>query len=459
MQFIYWIKNLDILGLDINFQINNNRTYISYPGLFFTCIIMTFMMISFINMILDIQNGANPITQRTSELLQQNEGFSFSSYSFLFIVFIGDARSQYIENTKQKTYYNLQFQKQVYDSAYTSTNYDFEKCDNALIDGLTQYGAYIPKNQVWCPNNNILGKQSSIRLENSFYLKNFTKYSLQIQRCFNSTKADYVCASNEEIDEKLQNAQVIFSFPHYEFDALNYTQPYQLKIGQRFMTINVQNSKSINLIYKYSKSLSEQNAFYFFPYEKLHEGIEYFESILDLSQGIQNNCLGIIQFYIDNKKFVYHRTYQNILSVFGALGGTYSVLKVIFMLILKPYVQQNQWKTETIKIYGLLQINKVKEGYTGILQNNTISNRIKTYMEMVLKFENDLLTFRSDKLVVLNADLINSQRILDIPRQQEKQHKLDSREDEIVKFNSDPKTTNPQRLSHFSQDYVVNDER
>ena len=59
-------KKLDILGLEINFQMNGLRTYNTYMGLMLTTLLIFFMFYSFVQMLLDIQNGANPVTSRTS---------------------------------------------------------------------------------------------------------------------------------------------------------------------------------------------------------------------------------------------------------------------------------------------------------------------------------------------------------------------------------------------------------
>ena len=47
-------KKLDILGLEINFQMNGLRTYNTYMGLMLTLLLMAFMLYSFLQMLLDI---------------------------------------------------------------------------------------------------------------------------------------------------------------------------------------------------------------------------------------------------------------------------------------------------------------------------------------------------------------------------------------------------------------------
>ena len=66
-------KKFDILGLEVNFLMNGSRTYNTYPGLFFTSLLASFLLYSFVQMVYDIENGVNPITQKTSVYLEQNE--------------------------------------------------------------------------------------------------------------------------------------------------------------------------------------------------------------------------------------------------------------------------------------------------------------------------------------------------------------------------------------------------
>ncbi|KAM3136963.1 hypothetical protein pb186bvf_010876 [Paramecium bursaria] len=463
MHLLHFIKDFDMLGIDINFQINRNRTYTTYPGLFFTCILMAFLLFSFVQMIQDIQRGVNPITQRTSQFLQQNEGFSFPAESFLFVVYVGDAQSQFIENTKEKTYYTLQFQKIVFGTEYIGTTLQFGNCNNKTLEYMKQNGATIPQNQLSCLDEDIFMKDSFMRLENSFQHQNVTKFSLQIYRCVNST-ADYVCASDEEIDAKMQNALIICSFPFYEFNALNYTNPYELKLGQRFMTVNIDNYKIMNLVYKQSQSFTQQNAFYFFPYERFDIGIEYYESYFDLQSGITNNCLGVIQLYLDDMKFIYHRSYQNILNVFGSLGGTYSVLRILFMLFLKPFQRLSFATTMFNKISGKQNPLKVNDFFKSKKQRRIIKDyyriiqqaiELESYMEMMLKYENNLLTFRSDKLVQSHAGLLKSQKLINIPQQTDREEKINSKEGDIINVEQNLQIISPKRESNFSRDYIM----
>ena len=66
-------KKFDMLGLEVNFLMNGSRTYNTYPGLIFTSLLASFLLYSFVQMIYDIENGVNPITQKTSVYLEQNE--------------------------------------------------------------------------------------------------------------------------------------------------------------------------------------------------------------------------------------------------------------------------------------------------------------------------------------------------------------------------------------------------
>ncbi|KAM3136967.1 hypothetical protein pb186bvf_010880 [Paramecium bursaria] len=463
ISILHLAKEFDLLGLDITFLINRNRTYTTYAGLFFTLILLSFLLISFVQMIYDIQNGANPVTQRTSQYLQQNEGFSFPAGSFVFVVYVGDAVSQYIENTKEKTYYTMQFQKVVFGTEYTATTFDFGKCNNKTLDYLLSQGANIKRDQVSCINEEIFMKDGAMTLENAYQHQNISKFSFQIYRCVNDTNADYVCASDEEIDAKLQNALVICSFPLYEFNALNYTHPYQIKIGQRFMTVNNDNYKIMNLVYKQSQSFTEQNAFYFFPSQRLDVGLEYYESYFDLQSGIPNNCLGVIQLYLDGQKFVYHRNYQNIFNVFGALGGTFSVIRTIFMLLLKP-IQRLQFATSMFnKISGKQKELKVLDYFKSKQQRKVIQDyyqiiqqaiELESYMEMILKFENNLLTFRSSKLTKSNAGLIQSQRLVKLPQLTDKGDKINSREDDVLNIYQTEQINSAKDQNNVSENYI-----
>ncbi|KAM3136960.1 hypothetical protein pb186bvf_010873 [Paramecium bursaria] len=463
-------KKFDLLGLEINFQINGLRTYNTFPGLVFTIILISFFLYSFVQMVDDIQNGTNPVTQKTSQYLQQNEGFSFPAWSFVFVVYIGDSYGQFIKNTPEKTYYTIQFRK-IMPEYYNVYEYiQFGSCNDTIIDQFKDYGATFPISEVSCLKDEEMAKDGVINLRNSFHLKNFTKYSFEINKCTNSS-AEYVCASEEEIDQLLENGQVLYSFPQYEFNALNFTHPYQIKLGVRSFTINTKNAKMMNLVYKQSQSFTELNAFYFFPTQRLDQGIEYFETYLDLQSGTPDGYLGGVQLYLDDMKFVYHRTYQNILNIFGALGGTYALLKQLLIFILKPFhklsfvtsmfnkISGKQKKFEIIDYFTSKQSRVTLLEYYDIIQK---AIELESYMETMLKYENELLTFRSDKLAIQNADLMKSQRMIQIGRlPKEKLDSLGAEIDQlnIVQQNSMQQIQSPKQATYRSEDYIVNNER
>ncbi|KAM3136968.1 hypothetical protein pb186bvf_010881 [Paramecium bursaria] len=471
-------KKFDILGLEINLQMNGSKTYTTYPGLFFTMVLLGFLIYSFIQMVDDIQGGVNPITQKTSQYLIQNEGFSFPAETFVFVVYIGDATGAYIQNTVNKTYYTVQFRKRVFGhNSTTISQLPFGKCGDRVLDQLEKKGASVSRDYVLCPSDDVFFQDNVINISNSVNLKNFTKYQFQVYRCVNSTKNNYTCASNEEIDAKLQNAVISFSFPLYEFNSLNYSNPYEIKIGTRQMTINTQNTKVMNIVYKQSQTFTEQNTFYFFPNDKRSTGIEYFESYLDLQSGTANGYLGGVQFSLDTMKFVYHRSYQNIFNIFGALGGTFSVLRAVLLLILKP-IQKLSFATNMFnKLSNKKQI-RITDYFRSTKQRTVIQEyydiiqkaiELESYMDIMLKFENDLLTFRSGKLssqtqsksqplqnLTYMTDIQKSNRLdaeqkIDIIIQQSGQHSSDRGMSQRV--------IHRKRTSFNSEDYVVNDER
>ena len=63
-------------------------------------------------------------------------------------------------------------------------------------------------------------------------------------------------------------------------------------------------------------------------------------------------------------KFVYHRSYQNIFNIFGTIGGTFSVLKMLFMIILKPFQKLSFTTTMFNKISGKKKHLRVYEYFT-----------------------------------------------------------------------------------------------
>ncbi|KAM3136964.1 hypothetical protein pb186bvf_010877 [Paramecium bursaria] len=459
-QFMYILqlaKNLDMLGLDLSFQINRNGKYTTYAGLFFTFTRFTFMIISFIQRINDIQNDAHPITQRTSELLQQDEGISIPVESFLFMVYVGDPYTQYIENTNKKKYYTLKFEKWVYGTELKQISYEFGKCNEKTLEYLATQSSNLQRNQLSsCLRFDM---HQDMTIENSVQHENFSKFVFQIHMCqFHYCRLWYfiktliVCASNEEIDAKLQKALVICSFPQYEFNALNY------------LSILNQN-RIMNLVYRQSQFYTEQNAFYFFPQEKLDVGLEYYESYFDLQSGITDNCLRFIQLYIDNQKYVYHRTYQNIFNIFGALGGTFSVLRTIFVLILKP-IQKLSFVTSMFnKISGqkkklrFIDFFKVKKQRKIIYDYYQIIHQameLESYLDMILKYENSQLTFRSERLIQSNFSLLKAQRVMDIPIQSDRGEKLSIGAEDIVVKHINQEIIRAKK-DNYSSDYICID--
>ncbi|KAM3128942.1 hypothetical protein pb186bvf_018930 [Paramecium bursaria] len=470
-RIVQLLKHIDILGLNLNFSINSNRTYNTWLGLTFSLLLLSFLLYSFIQMIDDIQSGTNPIKQKSSFYLQQNEGFQFPAYSFIFAVAVLDQNSQYIINTPEKTYFTLRFRKFVYGGDLTT--YGFGKCNKHIIRYLQDHGAQFDTEHISCVNDDIISQDGGIELQNSFHLKNFTKYQLQILKCKNSTTANYVCATNQEIDAKLDNGQVIYTFPQFEFNPLNYSNPYQIKVGVRYNTINVKDTKIMNLSYKQSQSITEQNILYFFPSQKLDKGIEYYEAYNDQQSGSKDGFVFGIYLYLDDQNIIYKRTYQNIFNIFGSIGGTFSVLKILFMILLQPLQKLSlsitmfnkiSDKQKPIRIIDYFKSKKQRyliEEYYKVIQK---ALELESYMDIMLKYENNLLTFRLDKLVLQNSNLLKSQNLQfqqncqDAINQQSNKIKSQQVIQIIDQQTSQPININ-QRSSRISLDVLESEER
>ena len=55
------VKQCDMLGLNLNFHIENNKSFNTWPGVMSSLLLFSFLLYSFIQMIFDIQRGVNPI--------------------------------------------------------------------------------------------------------------------------------------------------------------------------------------------------------------------------------------------------------------------------------------------------------------------------------------------------------------------------------------------------------------
>ncbi|KAM3128961.1 hypothetical protein pb186bvf_018949 [Paramecium bursaria] len=359
------------------------------------------------------------IQNRLRQIIYYMYGFKFPSHGFLFTILILDSNGSYIENTEDKTYYTIQFQKQIV--GQDQTTYNIGQCGQWIKEYFYNQGSQMDLDEIQCIDEQIFSQDSGILLENSLVLKNFIYNELQIFRCQNSTTQNFTCAFDEEIDSKLSNGFVGYSYPQYQFDPLNYSLPFQMKVATRQLTLNIKDQKTINVAQKLSQSLTEQNIFYFFPEQKIENGIEYYETIIDQQVGIVDGQIFGMNFYLDDQKIVYKRTYQNILNIFGSIGGTFSVLKIMFMIILQPIQQLLLTLTMYNKISGKQKPIKIQDYFKSTQKRQIIQEysqiisklmELYSYMEIMLKYENDMLTFRLDKLAAQNCDLLKSQTMV-----------------------------------------------
>ncbi|CAD8057245.1 unnamed protein product [Paramecium primaurelia] len=330
-------RRFDIFGQEIRLQADGQSAYRTKIGAFMTLILFSILAYSSNSFILEMNKGKNAVLNSKDSVIDTTDGYTFQSTELIFAAGLVDSMGQPIPNDKNRIF-TISFY-------FCQKQYGENNCINipSIICGNRTSNISlleIPQKYLditYCIDEEYLNKNPEIKIQGSPKLENFTQFGALVQRCLNNT-FNQNCASSDEIDRYITNSNLYYSYSFHYFNKEQEDSPYQKAQSIDSTPIFNKVGKYIRIYFKYSQSYIEYNPFYFFPQVKQLEGIEYENTAIDSTLNYEdNNNIALFELNLDAKKKIHFITYQTLMDVAAKIGGLFTILRVIFDVVLFPF--------------------------------------------------------------------------------------------------------------------------
>ncbi|CAD8146404.1 unnamed protein product [Paramecium octaurelia] len=453
------IRTLDIFGMDVHLLSQRSNTHKTYSGAAASIFILSVLLYSFYSFILQMNEGKNAILNRQEALLQNNEGYTFDAKDFIFITGLLDGAGQPIMN-QNNSIYSVTFYFCNKSLSDTQCTYFSSTICGDIITELSQKMG-VPKDYQYisyCLDQQKAENFSTVRLQSSQRMDNFTLFGVLLNKCVNSTEKND-CAPQEQIDQLVTNSNFYYSYTNYQFRKDLNSYPFETMQNFDVTTLYPKLKKYIKVLYSYSTAYLEYNPFYFFPQTTECQSIEYDQSIIDTVVISDDDAqLAQVELHLGVKKFISHVTYQTLMDVAAKLGGFFTILKICVSIILHP-IQWCQYRLYLINRY--LDIKKGNRSLTNLmdienldfLQVVFLKNKRQYFHEQNRIIDKLLdiaeIAFNPLKLIRQVEDLQFSIKQLDVSKT--KRYRLEENEHEQIEIKSICRSINQELDSNGQQ--------
>ena len=237
----------------------------------------------------------------------------------------------------------------------------------------------------------------------------YANLAFYITKCRNSSNSNIICKSEEEIDSLIQKGLLQITYVSSYVDFNNYSNPIQYVTEDTYIMFDVVMNKEIYFYFSSLEIHSENNII--FSNEKKEISTKHDETTSDIISVLENGIVSSIMVYPSFNIDKYYRRYIKIQEIGASIGGLYSCLTII-SVILSSYHKNRftemkiindifTFGTEKIiknkyslfKIQPLLKFNKnisnISDNVTSFYKNNIISKEKKFIFHLPIKINNN----------------------------------------------------------------------
>ena len=237
----------------------------------------------------------------------------------------------------------------------------------------------------------------------------YANLAFYITKCRNSSNSNVICKSEEEIDSLIQKGWLQITYVSSYVDFNNYSNPIQYVTEDTYIMFDVVMNKEIYFYFSSLEIHSENNII--FSNEKKEISTKHDETTSDIISVLENGIVSSIMVYPSFNIDKYYRRYIKIQEIGASIGGLYSCLTII-SVILSSY-HKNRFtemkiindiftfgsekiiknKYSLFKIQPLLKFNKnisnISDNVTSFYKNNIISKEKKFIFHLPIKINNN----------------------------------------------------------------------
>ena len=407
-------ENFDFYSKRICFFYKNQEKITSYFGLFLTFVYIFASLILFILEVIKAIQRKEIKVYDTTIYSQEMPiiDVDIKQFYFAFGLEYPNTATRYIDEgiyTAKITYFDKQKEK---DDFITVVEQDlaFEKCqvDNFGKD----YQNLFVKDEL---NNSYCLKDFNynITLAGSYKYERITYLRILIYPCVNSTKNNYSCKPQEEIDKRLNSGYFSIVLKDFGLNPSNYSSPRIPTLQDLYTTVDRRLSKNYILNFGVTEihtdrgiinsKISKER------YLQFRKVLETF-SLRDEKDYHSGKNIILVQLRLEDTLLVQTRAYTKIAEILSKIGGYMQLMNTIFLLltsiinkinseikiinsIFNFNIKENKMILKLKAFRGSNKflnitnnINNIKKGFSSnIVTNNNIENENKSKNNLIMK--------------------------------------------------------------------------
>ena len=407
-------ENLDIYSKRICFFYNNQEKITSYFGLFLTFVYIFASLILFLLEVIKAIQRKEIKVYDTTIYSQEMPiiDVDIKQFYFAFGLEYPNTATRYIDEgiyTAKITYFDKQKRQ---DDFVTVVEQDlaFEKCkvDNFGKD----YQNLFVKDEL---NNSYCLKDFNynITLAGSYKYERITYLRIVINPCVNSTKNNYSCKPQEEIDKRLNSGYFSIVLKDFGLNPSNYSSPRIPTLQDLYTTVDRRLSKNYILNFGVTEIHTDRGIINSKitkeKYIQFRKVLETF-SLRDEKDYHSGKNIILVQLRLEDTLLVQTRAYTKIAEILSKIGGYMQLMNTVFLLITSIInkinseikiinsifnfnIKENKMILKLKTFRGsskFLNItnnfNNVKKGFSSnIVTNNNIENENKSKNNLIMK--------------------------------------------------------------------------
>ena len=237
----------------------------------------------------------------------------------------------------------------------------------------------------------------------------YANLDFYIVKCRNSSDSNITCKSEEEINSFMQNGWLQITYVSSYVDFNNFSHPIQYITDDSYMNLDINMNKQLYIYFSSLEINSEKDIIFS---NKISEGstkhdYTFSDIVSVLDDGIISSVMVCPSFNIDK----YYRRYIKIQEIGASIGGFYSVLNIISIII----SSNSKFRFTEMTIinelfaFGSEKIIKNKNSFfkpQPILNLNSYFEKVETKKNnKILPFQNQKIS--KDKNSIFNIPVIH----------------------------------------------------
>ena len=330
-------SSIDIYSKKIGFFFNKSEKIGSLFGLILTMIYIFFSVILFIYQIVKVIDRKELKVYDTTVYSQKMPSITVDINKLYFSFALEHPKTvdRFIDETIYTAKLAFIEQHKKNDKYVTvQTKYlDIEKCKVENFG--KNYQNLFVKDEL---NNSYCIKDINynLTLEGSYKYEKISYMRITIYPCVNSTKNNYTCKSQEDIDYYMSSGYFSIVLKDFGLNPSNYSFPIVPTIQDIYTTIDKSLYKNYILNFGVTEIRTDtgliNNNIKVSKYLQFRKAFENF-SFRDEKDYYKGKSVILVQLRLEDTIFVQNRTYTKISEIFSRIGGYMQLMNTIFLLI------------------------------------------------------------------------------------------------------------------------------